>query len=179
MVRRAVACDRFRHSQGPMTRRVCDQFSWAGTPPVMSSVAKRSRDIWHRKRRTLQSRPDPSTSLGVTRPIRVIVLDGDGGTTRNEVTHQGGVRKLPVCISACLSLQWNRRFIARYNLYNGEDVACRYLRPRRAGRSRRTASTTVPVSCCGLSSVWRHWSPSGKTQVCHSFANKGVRRNSS
>ena len=46
----------------------------AAVPFVMSSEAKRSRDIWHREQRTSRSRPDPSTSLGVTGSVSLWLI---------------------------------------------------------------------------------------------------------
>ncbi len=63
----------------------------AALPLVMSSAAQRSRDIWHREPCVYRSRPDPSTSLGVTKthiPARRY------GRTRTHKPREGH-RKVP------------------------------------------------------------------------------------
>ena len=58
---------------------VCDSISWGSSSSVMSSEARRSRDIWSRRRRTVQSRPDPSTALGMTESPRTVVTHKPAG----------------------------------------------------------------------------------------------------
>ena len=47
----------------------CAAESRGGPSIVVSSGAKRSRDIWHRTQRPFLARPDPSTTLGVTKGL--------------------------------------------------------------------------------------------------------------
>jgi hypothetical protein len=66
----------------------------AALPLVMSSGAKRSRDIWHQKWRTFWSRPDPSTTLGVTERVcsaTACWLNGGGGWGQNLLGFWGQV----------------------------------------------------------------------------------------
>ncbi len=59
----------------PWVAAYCDRTGFSGVRLVfmaalllvMSSEAQRSRDIWHREPCVYRSRPDPSTSLGVTK----------------------------------------------------------------------------------------------------------------
>jgi hypothetical protein len=66
----------------------------AALPLVMSSGAKRSRDIWHQKWRTFWSRPDPSTTLGVTERVcsaTAYWLNGGAGWGQNLLGFWGEV----------------------------------------------------------------------------------------
>ena len=65
----------------------CAAKSRGGPSIVVSSGAKRSRDIWHRTRRPLLVRPDPSTTLGMTKGL---VCHERHSHTRNLGPSRGG-----------------------------------------------------------------------------------------